>query len=73
MIDEMCDHKWIVYSTAVADGCLMLYCEKCDTTATVDNPTKDEWAAAFYAPSNPYRWDGAYHRVKACIDGGGDV
>jgi len=52
----MCDHKWMVFSTALADTCLMLKCSRCGVFGTVDNPTEDEWDAGFYSPSKPYRW-----------------
>lgn len=48
--------EWWVYSTALAPGWLMLYCEKTGATGTVRDPSREEWKAAFYAPSNPYRW-----------------
>jgi len=51
-----CEHEWWVFSTAIADVCLMLYCSKCNAYGTVDDPTKAEWAAGFYAPSDNYRW-----------------
>lgn len=52
----MCEHEWIVFSTAVVDGCLMLECRKCGAYGTVDNPTNTEWEAGFYAPNEHYRW-----------------
>jgi hypothetical protein len=56
-----CDkHEWVVFSTALKDRCLMLQCVRCGLYATVDDPSGDEWAEAFHAPSKPYRWhDGA--------------
>ncbi len=50
------EHEWIVFSTAVGVGCLMLRCQQCEAFGTIDDPTLDEWKTAFYAPSNPYRW-----------------
>ncbi len=46
-----------MFSTALLDACLMLQCIECGTHGTVDDPTKEEWSEAFYAPSNPYRWE----------------
>jgi hypothetical protein len=34
----------------------MLQCVKCGLHATVDDPSKEEWSAAYHAPSKPYRW-----------------
>ena len=57
MIDPAtCDHAWIVYSTASAQVCLELNCEKCAATGAVNDPIEEEWARAFDAPSNPYPW-----------------
>lgn len=50
-------HEWVVFSTALQEGCLMLQCVECGAMATVDAPTKAEWADAYYAPSAPYRWE----------------
>ena len=51
-----CDHEWWVYSTATVQMCLELYCGNCAIAGTVNDPTEDEWAAAFHAPSKHYRW-----------------
>ena len=60
---EQCDHEWVVFSTAINDGCLMVQCVNCGSHGSVDDPSADEWNAAFYAPSNPYRWMD-YERVN---------
>lgn len=60
-----CEHKWLVYSTALADCVLMLRCEKCDARGVVDNPTQEEWRKAYHAPSAPYLWENA-SRVRIC-------
>lgn len=62
-----CDHDWQVYSTAIATGCLMLSCPKCGADAIVAHPTRREWRRAWYAPSMPYRWDGAADRVTIVL------
>ncbi len=49
-------HEWVVFSTALAEGWLMLQCVRCGTHGTVNDPTSDEWSAAFYAPDQPYQW-----------------
>lgn len=56
---------WWVVSTAVGTGVLMLECRITGKNGIVRNPTKEEWQAAFYAPSNPYRWSGGDERVEA--------
>jgi hypothetical protein len=61
--DYTCKHKWVVESTALAGSCLMLKCEHCGKSGTVNDPTGDEWSKAFYAPSNPYEWTGGNDRV----------
>lgn len=50
------DHTWVVFSTAVADGWLMLQCVDCGFHGVVKDPTKKEWSKAFRAPSRPYIW-----------------
>ena len=49
-------HEWVVFSTAVNKGWLMLQCVECGLHATVDDPSKEEWSKAYHAPSKPYRW-----------------
>ncbi len=51
------EHEWIVFSTALAEVRIMVQCVECGAHGTVDDPTKDEWADAFHAPSQPYLWD----------------
>ena len=52
-----CDcHSWVVFSTAMDDGCLMLSCTKCGAFGIVPDPTKEEWSRAFHTPANPYPW-----------------
>jgi hypothetical protein len=50
------EHEWVVFSTALDQGWLMLQCVECGLHATVDDPSKKEWSEAFRAPSKPYRW-----------------
>jgi len=50
-------HEWVVFSTALAEVWIMVQCVECGAHGTVDDPTKDEWAEAFHAPSQPYLWD----------------
>ncbi len=64
------DRDWWVYSTALASGALMLKCRKTGAEGVVRNPTKEEWAAAFWAPSHPYRWYGGDCRVEVTEPGG---
>jgi hypothetical protein len=47
---------WWVYSTAVDDHVLLVKDRNSDARGYVDNPTTDEWAQAFHAPSRPYPW-----------------
>lgn len=48
---------WYVYSTALKEGWLMLMNDVTRSTGTVRDPTKEEWARAFTAMSDPYPWD----------------
>ena len=34
-----CRHSWVVFSTALEEGWLMLQCTKCGLHGTVDDPT----------------------------------
>lgn len=54
--DARHEHHWVVFSTALQEVCLMLECAECGAFGTVDDPTKEEWSAAFSAPEEPYRW-----------------
>jgi hypothetical protein len=56
MTTSCIQHEWVVFSTALADGWLMLQCIECGKHGTVEDPTKEEWSDAFSAPSRPYRW-----------------
>src|SRR5262245_56911678 len=49
-------HEWVVYSTALREGWLMLQCVECGAMGTIDDPAPEEWSAAYDAPAIPYRW-----------------
>lgn len=49
-------HEWVVFSTALTEGWLMLQCVECGQHAAVEDPSADEWSDAFQSPSSPYRW-----------------
>jgi hypothetical protein len=57
------EHEWVVFSTALATVSLMVQCVGCGAWGTVDDPSEEEWSAAFHAPSRPYRW-GEGSRVR---------
>jgi len=50
------EHEWVVFSTALQEGWLMLQCVTCGAEGTIDDPTTQEWSRAYYAPARPYRW-----------------
>jgi hypothetical protein len=50
------ESDWWVYSTAVAEGAILVENRSTGQRATVRDPSSEEWSAAFHAPSNPYRW-----------------
>jgi len=52
-----CQHEWWVYSTALSEGWLELYCKRCQVAGAVKDPTKEEWAQGFHAPEKEYRWE----------------
>ncbi len=58
-------YEWWVFSTAIAEGWLMLYCGKTGQTGSVRDPSREEWSEAFHAPSNHYRW---YDDERVTID-----
>jgi hypothetical protein len=69
---KICRHEWVVYSTATHQGFLEVYCRNCGLLGNVIDPSKEEWARAFYAPSKPYAWNqpdrvrpGAYTMAQA--------
>ena len=49
-------HDWLVYSTAIAEKVLMVQCRNTGERGYVPSPTKEEWDAAYHAPSSPYPW-----------------
>jgi hypothetical protein len=49
-------NDWWVYSTAVGDGVILVENRTTRQRGVVRDPTREEWGAAFHAPSNPYRW-----------------
>jgi hypothetical protein len=59
------EHEWWVFSTALYEGWLMLYCDKTGKTGSVRDPSKEEWSRAFTAPSDPYRW---YDESRVVVD-----
>jgi hypothetical protein len=46
----------MVFSTAMKQGWLMLYCRLTGATGSVRDPSHKEWARAFKAPDRNYRW-----------------
>src|SRR5579884_2769794 len=50
------EHEWVVFSTALQEVCLLVQCAECTALGIVPDPSRDEWAKAFYAPQRPYRW-----------------
>ncbi len=51
-----CSHQWMVYSTALCPPTILVTCSACRTFGQVRDYTRAEWAAAFFAPGNPYQW-----------------
>jgi hypothetical protein len=61
------DHEWVVFSTALQEGWLMVQCVRCQAHATIDKPSQEDWQAAFHAPSKPYRWsDESRLTIRGC-------
>ena len=58
-------HKWTVYSTSLCPPCILVECE-CGKLGFIEqgNYTCEEWSKAYYAPSNPYEWDGSQKVIK---------
>ena len=49
-------HHWEVFSTCLGTGELLLRCTRTGAFGVVPDPTAEEWARAFFAPSQPYPW-----------------
>ncbi len=49
-------HEWLVFSTALDTGSLLVRCRACGALGTVERPSAEEWQRAFTAPSAPYPW-----------------
>lgn len=62
--DAIVANEWVVISTALLEGALILVCAETGAYGIVREPTKAEWSEAFHAPSNPYRWRGGDDRVE---------
>jgi len=56
MTDDNCKHEWIAYSTALVPPTILVHCYLCSKRGGVLQPTEEEWALAYHAPSRPYRW-----------------
>ncbi len=50
------ERRWIAFSTALAEGWIMLHCTFTGAQGVIKDPSTDEWARAFDAPSSPYHW-----------------
>jgi hypothetical protein len=58
--------EYWVFSTAIQTDSILLEERHTGAFARVDDNTKEEWSAAFEAPSKPYKWPLAnYARVIA--------
>lgn len=56
--------KWVVFSTVLLERWLLVEDVLSGEFAAVMDPSREEWAAAFHAPSAPYEWSGGGHRVR---------
>ena len=71
-LGEEHEHEWWVFSTALGEGALMCGCN-CGGFGVVEDPTKEEWSLAYYAPSNPFRWaDNSRVRFVKMVDASAD-
>ena len=50
------ENDWWVYSTVIEGGAILVENRTTGQRATVRDPSREEWDAAFHAPSAPYRW-----------------
>ena len=51
-----CDHDWQVVCLITSEIALQTQCKRCSLYGSVSDPTEEEWAKGFGAPSNPYDW-----------------
>lgn len=49
--------EWWVFSTALIQGWLMVRCELTGATGSVRDASQEEWAAAYFASEENYRWN----------------
>jgi hypothetical protein len=59
----------MVYSTAVADGVILVKNTVTGKRGCVANPTPEEWKQAFHAPSRPYPWSHPERVIEDSDDG----
>jgi hypothetical protein len=63
--EEERESDWWVYSTALADGVILVENRTTGARGAIHDWTKEEWTKAFHAPSKPYPWtDVARVRVR---------
>ena len=47
---------WMVYSTALCPPTILVLNDETEQYGTITDFSREEWNAAYYAPSNPYPW-----------------
>jgi len=58
-------YNWQVYSTSVEDRTILVEDRNSGKRGCVVNPSLEEWAQAFHAPSCPYSWP---HPERVIVD-----
>jgi hypothetical protein len=57
-MDDTCNHSWLVWTTHSKPVIsLGVFCQHCEATGYVPNPTKAEWFDAPNAEEDPKPWD----------------
>jgi hypothetical protein len=51
---NICNHKWVVYSTALPNQLILVQCINCKTKGNVPDATTEEWRKAHHAPNHPW-------------------
>jgi len=63
-MDNPCEHEWWVYSTAISDTPkILVQCRLCKHLGSTKHYTKEEWAQAYHAPSEPFLWEGTVEEI----------
>lgn len=60
---QECEHQWWAHGTALSPPTILVQCACCRCLGTTTEFTDEQWKEAFWAPSQPFRWEGAVEKI----------